>query len=261
MLITEYFLMCWSPGISACFAIAGTGITVYSAFKGKPRAFTAISGFFTIMEVLQAFSYNYIDQCGSFGNETLTKLAFLHISLHPFFFNALALQFVPEAVRLRVSPWVYMACGISAIAMFFQLEPISGGGYCNPSRGTCGSNFCTFSGNWHLAWHFPFNSWGNSFAQSSNFVLSLFPNAFVTYTLTVFIVPLMYGAIKLTALQFLFGPVLASLLTNNQHEQPAIWCLLSIWIFAIVTLTPVQNWLKVGDWKLPWTLKNRFRST
>ena len=127
------------------------------------------------MEVIQAFSYPFIDQCGSSGNLLVTKLAFIHIILHPFFFNALALHFVSSTVRRAVSPWVYSACAVSALVMIFQLYPISGGGLCAPHRATCRPDFCTFTGNWHLAWNFPYNSWGNNFLGNSNVLLGLSP--------------------------------------------------------------------------------------
>jgi hypothetical protein len=196
------------------------------------------------MEVIQAFSYPFIDQCGSSGNLLVTKLAFIHIILHPFFFNALALHFVSSAVRRAVSPWVYSACAVSALVMIFQLYPISGGGLCAPHRATCGPDFCTFMGNWHLAWNFPYNSWGNNFLGNSNVLLGFFPNAYVTYTLTVFIMPFFYGAWKITGFQWVIGPVLASQLTDNIHEQPAVWCLLSFWIACIVIFSPLRKLLR-----------------
>ncbi len=240
--------MCWSAEASAVFAVAGIGITGFAAFRGQPKALWLTLGFFSGMEVLQAVSYGSIDQCGQSENLWVSRLSFAHLMFHPFFFNALALHFVSDDVRQRVQGWVYGACAVAAILMFLQLRPVTGGEVCAGHRAMCGLDFCTFSGNWHLAWQFPFNGWGNGFADHWNPIVRWFPNALVPYSIMVFIAPLVYGASKITAVQYLVGPVLAALLTDNIHEQPAVWCLLSFWIAFVVVFSPLRRWLRQDGW-------------
>ncbi len=121
-------------------------------------------------------------------------------------------------------------------------------GQCAEHRAMCGAQFCTLPGNWHLAWEFPFNGWGNGFADSPNWLLRLFPNALVAYSLAVFIMPLLYGSWKIAAYQYLTGPVLVSRLTDNIDEAPAIWCLMSIGIVFLVMKTPLRQWMQVRHW-------------
>ena len=163
--------MCWNAGASAVFAIAGISVTAYAVHKGEPKAILLSLGYFTGMEVLQAFSYPSIDQCGSAENLLMSKLSFAHILFQPFFFNAIALCFVSKEIKARAQWWVYGACAVASFLMLLQMYPISGGGQCASHRAMCGPDFCTYMGNWHLAWQFPYNDWGNGFADSANAIL------------------------------------------------------------------------------------------
>ena len=59
-------------------------------------------------------------------------------------------------------------------------------------------------------------------ASSSDYTLGLMS------IVAAFGLPLLYGAWRFALFHFLAGPGLASLLTDNPNEMPAIWCLLSI---------------------------------
>jgi hypothetical protein len=240
--------MCWSAGASAGFAVAGASITAYAIYKKEPTAIWMVLGYFTVMEVLQALSYNSIDQCASEENLLMSKLSFAHILFQPFFFNAIALCFVSHEIKERAQLWAYGACAVASLLMLLQLHPISGGGQCANHRAMCGPDFCTYLGNWHLAWQFPFNDWGNGFADSSNPILQLFPGGHLPYTIAVFIVPLIYGAWKMAGFMFLVGPVLVRLLTDNIDEQPAIWCTMSLAIICVIAFSPLSRWLRQEGW-------------
>jgi hypothetical protein len=54
----------------------------------------------------------------------------------------------------------------------------------------------------------------------------------------------------MTAYQLMVGPVLATMLTSNTNEMPAVWCLLSIGILLIVVKTGFRKFLYVRTWPL-----------
>jgi hypothetical protein len=56
--------------------------------------------------------------------------------------------------------------------------------------------------------------------------------------LSVFVLPLIYGAWRFAVFHLIVGPILAYNLTNNPNEYPAIWCLFSIGI-VLVALSPM----------------------
>jgi len=235
---------------SVAMAAAGTAVTIISARRGQPVAFWGVLGFFTLMEVIQAASYPVLGQCQNPANQWLTRLAYLHISLHPFAFNALAMQMIPADIRARIRLPVHALCTAATAYTLAQLIPFEGAGQCAVHRAMCGTGFCTLPGVWHLAWEMPVNGWGNAMMYSQNTIFRLFPNGYVGYGLGVTILPLLYGAWRITAFQFLLGPVLSIYLSPNVNEQPAIWCLMSVGIASIIIFTPLRRALITKRWPL-----------
>ena len=234
--------MCWSGEASAVLAAVGITTTIYAAYKKEPAPLWMALGYFSMMELLQAFTYLYIDDCASPANQIATLLGYLHISFQPFFINALSMHFIPKETAKRIAPAVHAACFFSVIVMLIQLYPFEWAGTCNIGECTlCGPKLCSVSGNWHIAWEVPTNGLGNIFAHTP-------ARGFPTYPLVAFIVPLLYGAWRITAYHFLAGPFLASLLTDNLNEWPAVWCLLSIGILLLVVKTPLRQFMYAKKW-------------
>jgi hypothetical protein len=228
--------MCWSGEASAALAAVGFGATAYAAVRNEPPALWLALGYFTLMEALQAFTYSVIDDCASPANQIATLLGYLHIVFQPFFVNALSLHFVPEQISKRIAPWVYTLCFVSSIVMLIQLYPFSWAGTCDAGWALCGSQLCSVSGNWHIAWDIPVNGLGNAVG-------------FPSYVIAMFVVPALYGAWRITFFLLLGGPVLAYQLTDNINETAAVWCLLSIGLLLIV-MTPVRRVFYVENWWL-----------
>ncbi|MFH1157661.1 MAG: DUF5765 domain-containing protein [Pseudomonadota bacterium] len=229
--------MCWSGEASAVLASIGIGATVYAAYKKEPAVLWITLGYFSLMELLQAFTYSVIDRCAMPSNQVATLLGYLHIVFQPFFVNALAMHFIPRRVRDKIAPCVYALCFGSAIIMLIQLFPFEWAGHCTPGDVLCGARLCSVSGNWHIAWEVPTTGlagWWN----------------FPTYFIAAFIFPMIYGSWRLNIYHIVMGPGLAMLLTDNPNEQPAVWCLLSIAFLLIVIKTRVRQWMYVDKWWL-----------
>jgi len=235
---------------SVGMAAAGAAVTVFAARKGQPVALWGVLGFFTLMEIIQAGSYPVLGQCQNPTNQWLTRLAYLHISLHPFAFNALAMQMIPDDIRLRIRKPVYLLCALATLYTLAQVMPFEGAGQCAAHRAMCGTGFCTMPGVWHLAWEMPVNGWGNGNMYSDNLIFRLFPHGYVGYGLGVTVLPLLYGAWRITSFQVLMGPVLSTFLTPNVDEQPAIWCLMSVGIAVVIIFTPLRRALTARRWPL-----------
>jgi hypothetical protein len=235
--------MCWSGEASAVLASAGLGTTAYAAYRKEPPAVWVPLGYFALMELLQAFTYSVIDQCGLPSNQIATLLGYLHIAFQPFFINMVSLHFVPEQVRSRVSTTVYTLCFVSSIMMLLQLYPFAWAGQCDPSMPLCGTRLCSVHGNWHIAWEVPTNGMCNALAHT------IF-HGFPSYVLAGFFLPVLYGSWRMTLFHAMLGPWLAKLTTNNITEWPAVWCLLSIGLLATAMKTPVRPYLYVRSWWL-----------
>ncbi|SFK71439.1 hypothetical protein SAMN04488004_101127 [Loktanella salsilacus] len=239
--------MCWSGEASAALAIVGISTTVYAAYKKEPAPLWMALGYFSSMELLQAFTYSVIDQCALPSNQVATLLSYLHIVFQPFFINMLSMYFIPDAVRVKIQWPVYTVCFASAIVMLLQLYPFAWAGLCPLGEVLCAERLCSVSGNWHIAWEVPTNGMLNFITVDS---WASFLTAYPTYFIAAFAMPLLYGSWRITIYHFLIGPQLAVLLTNDPNEVAAIWCLLSIGILLLVVKTPIRRFMFVKSWLL-----------
>ena len=184
------------------------------------------------MEALQVAGYAVVDQCAAPANQAITILSLLHIIFQPFFINAFAMELCRTPIRPSLKILAYGACGLSACLMLLQLYPFEWAGACQPGSSLCGAPLCTTSGEWHIAWQAPFNG----FMDFSGWSVGL-PMAFPSYLVAAFFVPILYGAWRFVVFHAAIGPVLASVLTDNPNEMPAIWCFFSIGI-VVLSLSP-----------------------
>jgi hypothetical protein len=238
--------MCWSGEASAVLATMGFATTAWAAYKKEPMALWISLGYFSLMEALQAFTYSVINHCELPSNQIATLLGYLHITFQPFFINAVALYFIPDAVRKRIAMPVYALCFVGAIFMIIQLYPFAWAGHCDLSRPLCADRLCSVRGNWHIAWEVPTNGIGNYFTRFPFVINDGFPG----YLFVAFFLPLFYGSWRVVLYHTLLGPFLAQRLTDNHNEWPAIWCLLSIGILMLIVKTPLRRWLHVRRWWL-----------
>ncbi|MDP1667747.1 DUF5765 domain-containing protein [Phaeovulum sp.] len=232
--------MCWGVEVTAGMAAIGVVAAGYTWRRGDPGVVPLTLTFFAAMEGLQFGGYLVVDQCSSPANQSFAFLSILHIIFQPFIINAFALQLVPAAVRRRAQVPVYTLCAASSVVMLMQLFPFDWAGTCTPGSILCGEAFCTISGAWHIAWNVPYNA----LMAPVDAALGM-RWGFPTYLAVVFVVPLFYGAWRFALFHAAIGPMLASQLTPNPNEIPAIWCLFSIGIAMIAVFPQVRQLFEV----------------
>lgn len=220
--------MCWSASASVAMVAVGVAATTVAIKRGEPKAIWLTLGYFTIMEGLQATGYAVVDQCNSTANKSITLLSYLHIAFQPFFINAFAMSIAPIEVSGRMRRWIWCLAGFASAVLLLRLVPMDAVGPCQPGDVLCGVAFCLVSGEWHIGWEVPLNDLPRSLGLSAQFP---------SYLLAVFVLPLIYGAWRFVLFHALAGPVLASLLTQNPNEMPAVWCLFSIGL-VLMSLSP-----------------------
>jgi hypothetical protein len=202
----------------------GVGMTVVTARRGDSVAVPATFGYFT---ALQVAGYRVLGACGTPSNELVTFLSLLHIAFQPFFVNAFMMARVGAPRHPAGRAAVFVACGLAAVAMLLRLYPFAWAGSCIPGSVMCGDMLCTSAGAWHIAWSAPLND----LFQWREPVLGL-RFGWAAYLLSVFVLPVFYGAWPFVVFHALAGPVFAMLTTTDLNEAPAIWCLFSIGIIA-----------------------------
>jgi hypothetical protein len=225
--------MCWGVGVTAAMIGLGAGATALALHRREAPAIPVTLAYFTLMEGLQLAGYLVIDQCATPANQTVTFLSVLHIVFQPLVINAFAMQLVPRGVSRQMKALVYGLCALAAVVMLVQLYPFAWAGACQPGHALCADRLCTRSGDWHLAWDMPYNGLLVPFETS----LGL-RTGFPSYMLAAFLLPLLYGAWRFVLFHALAGPFLATQLTGNPNEMPAIWCLFSIGI-VLIALSPM----------------------
>ncbi len=224
--------MCWNATASVAMVGLGAAAVAITVARGEPKAIWLTLGYFTAMEALQAAGYAVVDECGTPVNQSITVLSYLHIAFQPLFINAFAMAIAPAPVSARVRCWVYGVAAVCSALMLFRLAPVDWAGACEPGDILCGEAFCLVSGNWHIAWEMPLNGLYDVVSDLIGFHID-FPD----YYIAVFLLPLIYGSWRFVLFHFAAGPILASVLTSNPNEMPAVWCLFSIGIL-IIGLSP-----------------------
>jgi hypothetical protein len=239
--------MCWSGEASGVLAVVGLSTAAYVAVKGESKELWIPLTYFALMELLQAFTYVYINLCDNPNNQILTYLGYLHVAFQPFFVNMVAMYFIPESVKLKIRTTVYTICAIGSVVMLIKMYPFAWAGECIVgTEGFCGPHVCSVSGAWHIAWQMPLNglmSGPVDWLFGFNWGLHVF-----VYILVAFYLPVMYGSWRFVLLHYLIGPFISDITTSDPNEYAAVWCLFSIALCMIVIKTPLRKHLHVKKW-------------
>ena len=229
--------MCWSGEASAGIAVAGFSSAYFLRKKGEPSAIYFPPAYFVLMEALQAVTYLVVDRCGTPANLAMTWLAIVHISFQPFFINMLGMEFIDSGVKKRIRKVVYVICGFAALFCLARLIPAYDLlGRCEVGRPLCSHvQTCAYRGQWHIGW---------------DVLLNGLNARWMGYMFVAFAVPAFYGSWKWVLYHFLVGPFAASLTTPDVNERPAVWCLFSTCIIALLVNTRLRNYIYVKRWPL-----------
>ena len=239
--------MCWSGEASAVLATVGFGTAYYVARRGESKELWVPLTYFAGMELLQAATYIYINLCDAPPNQILTLFGYLHIAFQPFFVNMVAMYFIPEEVKRRISTVVYSLCGVASIAMLVKMYPFVWAGTCIVGiEGFCGAEACSVSGDWHIAWQLPLNGLMSDYPGNA-FGFRWGLHAFA-YILSAFWMPIAYGSWRFVGFHYLVGPWISDVLTSDPNEYAAVWCLFSIALCVSVIKTPIRKYLHVKTW-------------
>ena len=100
--------MCWSGEASAGLALTGFVSTAYFYHKGESKVLCSALAYFSLMELLQAYTYTVIDECHNPNNQVATFLGYMHIAFQPFFVNAVAMHPIPK--KYTITDWLNSLC-------------------------------------------------------------------------------------------------------------------------------------------------------
>jgi hypothetical protein len=217
--------------------VAAVGLT--SAYflrrRGEAKQIYLPTAYFVCMEALQAVTYLVVGECGNRYNTLFTHLAIAHISFQPVFINMLGMEFIDPAVKQRIQKPVYaISLLVAALCLLRLLPAWDALGRCALGSPMCSHlETCAYRGHWHIGWHVLLNG---------------FNEGWIYYVLAAFLLPVLYGSWKWSLYHYLVGPFLASLTTTDLNERPAVWCLFSTCIIALLVNTRVRRYVYVRRW-------------
>ena len=227
--------MCWNGEASAAIAIGGLTSAYYLKKKGQPKEIYIPTAYFVLMEGLQALTYIVVGECGNAFNQWFTRAAIMHISFQPIFINMLGMHFIDQRVKQKIYKYVYGFSIMTAIFCLMRLLPYYDTfGQCEIGTALCShTTTCAFRGEWHIGWHVLLNGFNESW---------------VWYMTAAFGLPVLYGSWKWSLYHYTVGPFLSGLTTSNIHERPAVWCLFSTMIIALMVNSPLRSYIYVKSW-------------
>lgn len=200
--------MCFSENMSLAIGLTGLLSSLY--FYNKNIYASIGLAFFALMEILQFFQYKVINQCNNAYNKFLTILGYLHICFQPLFFNVWLFAFTnkPNFTFLYLSFF-------AGLLLATRLLYVKDDELCdNNNEPLCGEKTCSVSGEKHIAWNIRLRAPGKHWFTPS---IGLHFFMWVIPVLTIL-------QLKPLLAMLLTGPYFVFLLTDNIHEQPAIWC-------------------------------------
>lgn len=265
--------MCWSGEASAVMAtvgFVGAAFEYQKAIKKDPLTGTSeVEGdgylskhrlraitlfYFSLMELLQAWNYIYLNEPGPM-NALGAFLGFIHIAFQPIPTIWFIFSFLPKSRRKYWLPKGTLLASFSSVLLLFKgiMNPSLPGCFaiqCTPEAGLVqallgdgtlgcspGMLFRSYRGEWHIAWQWALNSCGYILGGGYPFVA--------------FCLPILVGCYRITIYLFVLGPLLAFFLTGNPDEWAAIWCLLSIGFLTIAKIPMIEKFMTVKheSWK------------
>ena len=204
--------MCFSENISLAIGLTGILSSVYFYKKNIYASIGIV--YFSLMEIIQFFQYKVINQCNNKYNIFLTILGYIHICFQPLFFNIWLFAFTKKPNFT----FIYLSF-FAGLLLLSRIISVKDSETCDTNNEPlCGKNTCAFSGERHIAWNIRLRAPGKNWITPS---LGLHFFMWAIPVLTII-------ELKPFLALLLTGPYLGIFLTNNIHEQPAIWCYTAI---------------------------------
>jgi len=214
--------------MSGAFALLGFVVGLWAYKETRNKSLLAGIWYFVAMEALQFFQFFWLDAgCSDPVNRALTVVGFLHISFQPFFTHVLSGAFVKSDAKIAQYVVIRRLCLIMGVAMFSRYlfwtpaDTLT----CKNTEWIRGNELCTRMGTHHLSWELPLTH-PTYFMPSNNIHFFMM---FAPYVATAQWLP---GLVL-----FLTGPFLSTFITDNLHEQAAIWCFFSIMQVCLAVAT------------------------
>eukprot|EP00605_Chrysophyceae_sp_TOSAG23-4_P000352 GSChrysophyteH1.ASY1.ANO1.399.1 assembled CDS len=247
--------MCFTGEMSAGFAAMGLFATYWIYTKTENMELASGVFFFFTMELLQAIQYFFLatglsdPYCDNIINQVLTLLGFLHICLQPYYCHVINSSLTKSPKYKDRYVIIKRMCLLGGFLLFGRyflshipsLNTMDVSNY-KSTEWLRGEKLCTFKTKsmTHLGWSVPM-------ADPSYYVMGAGIHSFLMFG-PFFALYEKKGMVIQGLFLFLFGPVLAAVISDNLMEQASIWCFFSLAQICIMLFlireTLIINWGK-----------------
>lgn len=227
--------MCYNSSISFSFGFIGIITSIYIIlYEPKLRSMyiPVILLFYTSMEILQGFQYNYINQCNNKINILLTELAYILVILQPLMWN---IFFYINTTKCEqqifmvgiVFALVWMVINISA-----RISYTSQNSQLKRDSVFSSSSSCTKKNRTHLFWTWPSAHFGD---LTANYLL---------YLLIFFIPALVSSSFRMVSIILAIFAIIGAFMAYIADEYyifTSVWCYISVPMIIMMTIYMYNN--------------------
>ncbi len=149
--------MCFTPGMSAVLVTVGCvgSLLAWRNCKHRRDGTHYLFVFYTLMELLQLSQFGSVNQCGTLANRALVEVAYVLVLVQPLMWNVVLHARVASHRRIAfmlgmVQAGIWIVVNVaSRVPTWFRTHRLL-------SDIMCDETACTFRGDGHLYWQWPF---------------------------------------------------------------------------------------------------------
>jgi hypothetical protein len=237
--------MCFNASVSWATAALGIATFIFAKFKGKQACYYVAPAYFGLMEIIQGLMYFELQHSSERSVIFLVYLAYLHVCFQPLVFNYwLGIFILPE--KRQIYDFSLKLSFVGGLLLFSRIFVTDITPLCSSFEALCNATPKIYYGFHHIAWALPLTAPGWSYITPS-----------IALHMFLFFVPgFLFGLYRFMLLMIIMGPFLSSLISVDSNEQPAIWCVIGLWLLALTVWAVLYN--KLPRWLLP-SQKNKYK--
>ncbi len=230
--------MCLNASVT--WATAGLGIAtfLFVKAKGKPACYYMAPLYFSLMEIIQGFMYIELTHQSPLFLRILVYLAYLHVCFQPLVFNYWLGIFIRKEQQ-QIYYFILKLCFVGGLLLFSRVFITDLTPLCSDIEALCNITQKIYYGHHHIAWSLPLQTAG----------LHYFTPSIALHMFLFFIPGILLGLYRLMLLMFVMGPLVSYLITPDVSEQPAIWCVIGLWLLLMTLWAALYH--KLPNWLVP----------
>lgn len=214
--------MCYNATMSLTFGIIGLFTSIYIALFCPTLNKTYIHYillFYTTMEFLQTFQYNYVNQCNNIINIVLTEIAYILVIVQPLIWNIFFYINTKLCEKQIFIVGIILGIIWMIINLLSRLLYMPQNGKINNNSIFASNKTCTKINKSHLFWKWTSADFGDMTANYLMYLLIWFIPAFVSKSFRI-----------LSFITFIFAIIglIMSLYANELNIWPSVWCYISV---------------------------------